>query len=109
MLEEEAIDRAIGHLLDAVRESRIDGEEITELWNGTSRPLLHEGEDGLGEFLVVYSRGWRSGIGREECLRSTFPVTGDVVSDRPIRDPVAGSIVVSKLLALLQGQRFIGE
>ena len=89
MLEKEAVDRAIGYLLDALRQPRIDREKLAKLGHGALGPFLDKGEDGLGELAVVNPRGRSVHARHEEGLRSALPVTGDVVADRPIREAVA--------------------
>ena len=53
MLQEEAVDRAIGYLLDALREPHIDREELPQLGDGALGPLLDKGEDDFGQLAVV--------------------------------------------------------
>ena len=89
MLQEEAVDRAVGYLFDALREPRIDREEFPDHRHGALGPLLDEGKDGLNQFPAVNPRGGGVHARHEEGLRSVAPITGDVVADRPIREAMA--------------------
>src|SRR5208282_3515739 len=87
----------------------IQGEESPEFGDGAGGAFLDELEDGLGEFLVVDPRGWLPHGRREEGLRAALLEAGDVVADRPVRDTVARTVLVTESFAFLQGQLFIGE
>ena len=109
VLEEEAVDRAVGDQADLPGESSVDSQELPELGNGAGGPFLDEGENGVCELLVVDP--WR-GLPDSRCkegLRAAIPEAGDVVADCPVGDGVAVPELVSELGAFLQGQGFIGE
>ena len=109
VLEEKAVDRAVGDRVDLPGEPSIDGKQSSELGDGAGGPFLDEAEDGVGELFVVDPRGRLPYGRREECLRTALPEAGDVVADRPVRDAVSGAVLVTEPCALLQGQLFIGE
>ena len=109
MLEEEAVDRAIGHGGHGVREVAVGGKDSPEHGDGTRRTFRYELEDRPRELFVAYSWRRRTNALREEGLRPPSGVAGNVVADSTIRDPMASTVFVAKSPAFHGGQLFIGE